>query len=629
MTKEQAQTDSPELTLAQLPGEMGDYLGVPAVLFDQAGNVLDQSESFKKLLTHALTGNGKPNWLALGRNFIGAISPQQGLLQLEEALTVKGQSCTYRLILRPVPYQAANQMQVNGLLVTFQDITEMTRYRDLYQMMRQQFLDMTRLVSDWVWETDPDLKFKMVSGRITAVLGYPEHQIIKSAIGDIIQSSEDHLGDLTQIMTERHPFREHHAVIQDYQGQDCYFLVSGLPIYDQKSGDFIGYRGVARDISEQRQAQRQAALYQQHLSNAIQSISEGFELYTEDDELLMCNDKVHDFWPEISPYLTPGRKRQDLLEYVAQKNLISTEQLEQWQSHFTLPDTREKPFEIHTQQGRWFSLYQRQVQGGGCVIISSDITEAKTREYALLQAKEMAEIANRSKTDFLANISHELRTPMNAIIGFSQLMQEEMLGPIEVPQYREYLGNILESAHHLLSLINDLLDVSRAELGQHTLIEEEVDLAQALSRTFNMVRERAWKQNIQFTLQIESDKLVILGDGRKIKQILLNLVSNAIKFTPEKGTIILGVQDLGSDGIEIYVEDSGIGMREDQIPIALAPFGQIDSSLNRKFEGTGLGLPLSNALAKLHDSHLKIVSHPGEGTRVSFTLPNARRLGRS
>lgn len=482
MTKEQAQTDSPELTLAQLPGEMGDYLGVPAVLFDQAGNVLDQSESFKKLLTHALTGNGKPNWLALGRNFIGAISPQQGLLQLEEALTVKGQSCTYRLILRPVPYQAANQMQVNGLLVTFQDITEMTRYRDLYQMMRQQFLDMTRLVSDWVWETDPDLKFKMVSGRITAVLGYPEHQIIKSAIGDIIQSSEDHLGDLTQIMTERHPFREHHAVIQDYQGQDCYFLVSGLPIYDQKSGDFIGYRGVARDISEQRQAQRQAALYQQHLSNAIQSISEGFELYTEDDELLMCNDKVHDFWPEISPYLTPGRKRQDLL------------------------------------------------------------------------------------------------------------------------------------------------DVSRAELGQHTLIEEEVDLAQALSRTFNMVRERAWKQNIQFTLQIESDKLVILGDGRKIKQILLNLVSNAIKFTPEKGTIILGVHDLGSDGIEIYVEDSGIGMREDQIPIALAPFGQIDSSLNRKFEGTGLGLPLSNALAKLHDSHLKIVSHPGEGTRVSFTLPNARRL---
>ncbi len=626
MSTDRTQPVAPSKSLFDLSLQVGSPLSVPAILFDENGHILDQTDSFKNLLQTATTLSGKPNWLSLGHNFIGAISSRQGSLQLEEVVSIAGQKHTYRVTLKLIQYDPSHKPDAKGLIVTFVDITEMTRYRDLYQGMRQQFQDITRLVSDWVWEVDSELTFSMVSGRITAVLGFLEHHILKAAIDDIMQSVEGQNVGLRHIMRKRHPFREHEVMILNSQQHACFFLVSGLPIYDHKNGNFRGYRGVARDISAQRKAQLQVVQYQQHLSNAVQSISEGFELYTSEGVLLMCNNKVSEFWPEISEYFVVGTSRKQVYEAIKRKGLVSPDQLQAWYTHLADEKKNQQPFELKMMSGRWFTLYERHVHDGGRVVISSDITEAKLREAALLKAKETAEIANRSKTDFLANVSHELRTPMNAIIGFSQLMQEEMLGPIAVPQYKEYLGNILESAHHLLSLINDLLDVSRAELGQHTLIEEEIDLSQAVLRAFSMVRERAWEQNLEISLDMPTTPLYILGDGRKIKQIILNLVSNAIKFTPEKGKITVGVKDLLTNGLEIFVQDTGIGMKEAQVPIALAPFGQIDSALNRKFEGTGLGLPLSNALAKLHDSHLRIKSTPGKGTYVSFIISQDRCL---
>ncbi len=257
-----------------------------------------------------------------------------------------------------------------------------------------------------------------------------------------------------------------------------------------------------------------------------------------------------------------------------------------------------------------------------CILL--DITQERQAQTALQEAKEAAELASRSKTEFLATKSHELRTPLNAVIGFSEIMQQELFGPIENAHYREYLRDIRESGRHLLELINDLLDVARLEVGQLQLDEGEVDLQKMAASCLRMVSDRAAEAGLSLSAAPLPAGVSLSADERKLKQILLNLLGNAIKFTPKGGSVTLE-SGLEPDGaLELAVRDTGIGIAPEDIASALDMFGQIDRSLSRKYEGAGLGLPLSKSLAELHGGTLRISSEVGVGTRVAVRLPPER-----
>ncbi len=256
----------------------------------------------------------------------------------------------------------------------------------------------------------------------------------------------------------------------------------------------------------------------------------------------------------------------------------------------------------------------------------TDVTDRKAMEEEQLKSREAAEYANRSKTDFLANMSHELRTPLNAIIGFSELIMREIVGPID-PRYRGYAKDIHASGQHLLAIINDLLDLSKLEAGKMELRESLLLPGEVVDECLALLHERA-RQSAVHLVKGPVCASLLRADRRAVKQILLNLLSNAVKFTPEGGTVTVSAA-AGPDGIAIAVADTGIGMSESDIQIALAPFGQIDSGLARKHEGTGLGLPLCKSLVELHGGTLNVVSKLDMGTTITVRFPPERTAAQS
>ena len=241
----------------------------------------------------------------------------------------------------------------------------------------------------------------------------------------------------------------------------------------------------------------------------------------------------------------------------------------------------------------------------------------------LESARIAAEESSRVKSQFMANMSHELRTPLNAIIGFSEVIRDALVGPVAA-RYKDYARDIHSSGRHLLGLINDVLDLSKIELGRLELHEEPVTLAKLVHDCERLVAERVRSSNLELAIDLPSDLPRLRGDELRLKQVVLNLLSNAIKFTPVGGRITLAATVTAESGIVLAVTDTGIGMKPEEIPVALEPFRQIDSALNRRYEGTGLGLPLARTLVELHGGTLNISSAPGQGTTVTVALPATR-----
>ncbi len=399
---------------------------------------------------------------------------------------------------------------------------------------------------------------------------------------------------------------------------------------------YTNIMGVALDITEARQAKAHAQAAESRLRDGIESVSDAFALFDRHGRLILSNQAFSDAFG-LAPEAVRRGAAKDELNRIAGLVIKADH-----------PSMTAGVREIELNDGRWLRIAERFTSDGGTVVTATDLTlirrqEAQTREAAdslramvskletsqaelsLLANKYeaamvRAEAANQAKSEFLANMSHELRTPLNAINGFSEIMAAEMFGPVGDPRYKGYANDILKSGQHLLSLINDILDMAKIEAGKMTVHYEKVSLKDICTDAARLMRGKADEAGL--TLVIDAPDLPdIDADHRGMKQVMLNLISNAVKFTPEGGSITVSTSAVGANRQRVAVADTGIGIAAEDLGRLARPFEQVEGQHSKTTQGTGLGLALTKALIEVHQGEMLIESQPGLGTTVSFEIP--------
>lgn len=512
-----------------------------------------------------------------------------------------------------------------------QEVEERKKMMVALETSEQRLRDMAEAATDWQWETNEKLRYTHFSDSIRSVLKIdPKDLLGKTRQIVVVDGFEDiksekwlqHAGDLKNLR----PFRDFEYAHKHPDGHILHLRVSGKPIFDEK-GKFTGYRGTGQDITAQVEAERIAAKAQRQLIDAIEGISDGLILFDADDCMVMCNSRYREIFSVIEDKLIPGLEFKELARLTSKSKIFTKANTspEKWlKERLARHKKSSKPNEQLLNNGRWVNIIEYPTSDGGTLILLTDITELRQTEQELRKARDQAEIANRAKSDFLAGMSHELRTPLNAIIGFSDAMRTQLFGPIEQPQYLDYLDNIHDSGIHLLQLINDILDISKIESGATEMEESLFNVDSVIERALRLVKNRAVEGEVRLKKVIPGKLPSLYGDERRFMQVVLNLLTNAIKFTPAGGGVNIKAS-VGKNGdMSIRISDTGMGIKKADIEKVMTEFGQVNNALARPKEGTGLGLPLSKGLMEMHGGTLTLKSKIKVGTVATLRFPAHR-----
>jgi signal transduction histidine kinase/CheY-like chemotaxis protein len=359
------------------------------------------------------------------------------------------------------------------------------------------------------------------------------------------------------------------------------------------------------------------------LTDAIEAISEGFSLYDAADKLIVCNSRYKNLFASHIDVMEPGTTFETIVRTAVERGLVGDAEggREAWLAERIAQHKASNSTHIqHRSDGRWIQISERKTVDGGVVATYADITESKQREAELAAARDAADEANRTKSSFLANMSHELRTPLNAIIGYSEILQEDAADKDDKESIED-LQKIESAGRHLLGLINNILDLSKIEVGKMDIFIEPVDIQALLKEVLSIVKPLTDKNENVIEVICPADIGSFRSDQTKVKQCLLNLMSNASKFT-SKGTLTLTVARDGGSQVRFGVSDTGVGMTQEQLGRLFQAFSQADASTTKRFGGTGLGLAITKHFCTMLGGDVTVESTPGKGTTFIIRLPD-------
>ncbi|MFK8252204.1 PAS domain-containing sensor histidine kinase [Ancylobacter terrae] len=501
-----------------------------------------------------------------------------------------------------------------------------------------------------LWDWDMGRGRMFWSDSMFEMLGHePRDDLISfGEVAALVHPDDANLYDIAKEIADQ-PGRTIDRIfrMRNAQGQ-WLWLRARCEVVTQPGGEPPHLIGIAVDVTEEQRLAERTATADMRLRDAIESISESFVLWDRSNRLVMCNSKfqaLHGLGDEFTSVGTP-------FEAIAAQARQPVVRLPL--KHEDRGEEGARTFEAQIDNGRWLKVAERRTKDGGFVSVGTDITALKRHEERLLDsekrlmalvadlrksqqtlefqaqqlaelaqnyadAKDRAEQANRAKSEFLANMSHELRTPLNAIIGFSEIMESGMFGPLGSTKYDEYCRDIRDSGRYLLDVINDILDMSRIEAGRVRLDLQPVRLDEVMQDALRVMTVRAEEKRLSVSAEADGD-VTIEADRRALKQIVLNLISNAIKFTPEGGRLALRTRLSAQAGLFV-IEDSGIGIPKSAIAKIGKPFEQVESQFTKTYKGSGLGLAIARSLVELHGGTMRIRSDEGVGTTVVVRLP--------
>ncbi len=499
--------------------------------------------------------------------------------------------------------------------------------RDALRHSEQRFRDFASASSDWYWEQDENLRFTYLSPSATRHSGMKVADHIGKTRRETkpLSLTEEEWAAHEARLNARLPFKDLRLCRIQPDGTARHMSVSGVPVFDV-NGSFTGYRGTGTDITSTVQAK-------EALQAVIDAVPAMINAKDRESRYVLMNAYQAKLYG-TTPAMAVGKTAAEILNrsygtytHSLDQRVIETgKALDFYEERYACADGVERD---------WLSTKVPLLDTTGrvyrVITVAMDITTRKAAERRLSQvstdlqaAKEAAEAANRAKTNFLANMSHELRTPLNAILGFSEMMEHQMLGPIGTPRYVEFAAGIHRSGTMLLQLINDILDMAKIEAGRRDLHRDWMDLGIVAADALLVIRQRAEQAGIALDVEVPAALPEFFGDQRAISQILVNLLTNAVKFTPPGGRVTLAIVHV-ADRFTLTVADTGCGIPPELLDRLGTPFFQVEQSLTRSHEGTGLGLALTKSLTAMHDGEVQIDSAPGQGTTIRVHLPQEQR----